>query len=59
MVLCNTALCQIDQNSPVMRLTARKFFLTQVAGYWSRTIRVLDPFIMKFRVTFTLEYIDE
>lgn len=33
MVLCNTALCQIDQNSPVMRLTAKeRIFLAQVAG---------------------------
>lgn len=44
MVLRNAALCQIDQNSPVRRLTAKETnFLAQVAGYWSRTIRVLAP----------------
>lgn len=60
MVLCNTALCQIDQNSPVTSLTAKEtIFLAQVAGYWSRTIGALAPCIMKFRVTFILEYCDE
>lgn len=43
MVLCNTALCQIDQNSPVMSLTAKETIFSSSGRLLEQNNRSFSP----------------